>query len=396
MNGIFVRNVGRLAIATVILTMAAPASAQLFGRFGRFGRQNCNDCQQTAALPPTYAMAAAPAYASMAPQAVCGPAINCAPQTAMLQTAAINPCPCMQQVQQTVYQQVPVTEYKAVQKTVQVPKHRTEYVDQKVTAYRQVMDTRTVQVPSTQYQQVTECQQMTVDRSRWQTVYQPRQQLSVCEVDSRPGFQGWWGRTAYQMRSAFTPKYTRHRVYQPNVVAYNVPTTRTVAVPTTRQVTYNVARMEPYETTQKVARTRVEYVDETVTAYEPVTTMKTVAVGTQTRMAYVPLGGGTTATAAAPTPADTTRSANSGTATDRDSSLFRQQSFERSKQIQKQPEPRRPLEARNVPPVANAQVKVASASNRRVPSVVTVSGWRSTRPRTGMDAAGPDLSVAAK
>ena len=43
----------------------------------------------------------------------------------------------------------------------------------------------------------------------------------------------------------------RRRV--PNIQTVAVPFNRTVAIPGTRQVTYNVAKMEPYETTQRVA-----------------------------------------------------------------------------------------------------------------------------------------------
>ncbi len=44
-----------------------------------------------------------------------------------------------------------------------------------------------------------------------------------------------------------TPSYIPRREFVPNVVAYNVPMQRMVAIPTTRQVAYNVARMEPYQ-----------------------------------------------------------------------------------------------------------------------------------------------------
>jgi hypothetical protein len=231
------------------------------------------------------------------------------------QPVAINPCAvcappvAMQPVQQTVYREVPVTKYKPVQRTVQKPVIRTVYEDRPVTAYKQVVETKTVDVPTTAYQTVTECRPCVRNNSRWQTTYQRVPKMSPCQYDPNPTLLGWMNRNAYSMRMAFTPNYTRQRQFVPNVVAYNVPVNRVVAVPTTRQMTYNVARMEPYQTTQKVAVLKTEYVDTTVTAYEPYTEMQTVAVGTTTTYAFVdPVTGGT-ATALNPI-ADPIRSAN--------------------------------------------------------------------------------------
>ncbi|MEZ6066978.1 MAG: hypothetical protein R3B90_15030 [Planctomycetaceae bacterium] len=180
---------------------------------------------------------------------------------------------------------------------------KTVFEERPVTAYRQVMETKTVSVPTTQYQQVTECQQRCVNNSRWQTVYQKVPKVTPCQYDPNPTFLGWMNRGVYRARSALTPNYYRTRQYVPNVVAYNVPVTRTVAIPTTRQVTYNVARMEPYQTTQKVAVNKVEMVDTQVVAWEPYTEMQTVAVGTTTTYAYAPIGGTTATAGLEPTPA---------------------------------------------------------------------------------------------
>ncbi len=248
-----------------------------------------------------YCPSCAPAVAPVMPAPVAMDVCNVCPQPVQVVS---NPCPCLQPVTQTVFREVPVTKYKTVQRTVKKPVIRTVYEDRPVTAYRQVVETKTAEVPSVAYQTVTECQMQTVDQSRWQTVYQPVPKVAPCQYDPNPTLLGWMNRSAYAIRSALTPNYIRHRQFVPNVTAVNVPVTRTVAVPTTRQVTYNVARMVPYETTQRVAVNKVEYVDETVTAYEPYTEMQTVAVGTTTQYAFVPFGG-TAVTAAVPDPIST-------------------------------------------------------------------------------------------
>src|SRR5690606_31807343 len=104
--------------------------------------------------------------------------------------------------------------------------------------------------------------------------------------DPRPGLAGALNRMSYSTRMAFTPNHIPRREFVPNVVAYNVPVTRTVAVPTTRTVTYNVAKLEPYVTTQRVARQIVETVDTKVTVRVPYTETRVVTVPT-TRYAYV-------------------------------------------------------------------------------------------------------------
>jgi hypothetical protein len=166
---------------------------------------------------------------------------------------------------------------------------------------------KTVEVQTVDYQTITECKPCTVNRSYWQTIRHPVIKGCACDYDRRPTLLGWLNRQSYELRMALTPNYINRREFVPNVMTYNVPVQRTVAVPSTREVTYNVAKLEPYTTTHKVARTITEFIEEEVTAYVPYTTTKTVAVGTRTRMAYVdPFGGGSgTATALNPTPDDT-------------------------------------------------------------------------------------------
>jgi hypothetical protein len=275
------QGVGRLLAVLTIPLVATTAQAQ----WGAF-RDPCLPCGPTASI-------ATPRYAA-APIAY-NPCVQ--------QVSVASACPCMQPVTETVYREVPVTEYKAVRKTVKKPVLRTVYEDQPITAYRQEMEQRVAEVPTVSYQTVQECQPVTINNSHWQTVYQPVPKVSPCQYDPRPGLAGWANRTSYNLRMAFTPNQIRTRQFVPNVQTVAVPFNRTVAIPGTRQVTYNVAKMVPYETTQRVARVITDYEDVEVTAYEPHTVTKTVAVGNQTRWAFVDPYGGGTATASQPTPA---------------------------------------------------------------------------------------------
>jgi hypothetical protein len=128
--------------------------------------------------------------------------------------------------------------------------------------------------------------------------------MAPCQYDPNPTLLGWMNRTGYSIRSAFTPNYIPRRQFVPNVMVQNIPVTRTVAVPTMQEVAYQVAKLVPYEDTERVAVTRIENVEEKITVQVPYTTTRTVAVGTQTRFAYAPIGGSTGTTSAAnPTPA---------------------------------------------------------------------------------------------
>jgi hypothetical protein len=312
-----------------------------------------------------------------------------------------NPCPCLQPVTETVYREVPVTKYRAVERTVQKPVIRTAYEEREVTAYRQVTETRTAEVPGVAYQQCTTCQQVTQNRSYWRTNWQPTVKMSPCQYDPSPTFMGAMNRMSYSMRMAMTPNYIPRREYVPNIVAYNVPVTQTVAVPTTRTVTYNVAKLEPYTTTQRVAVQKVEYVDATVTAYEPYTEMRTVAVGTQTRYAFVDPTG--TATAARPTPAtaegetirkrtaDAEDDDNRSSASDGD---FKPLSYPRQKE-ERSSEPNR-LETNSQPQKVGTEF--AETASTSVPTAVRVAaGWRPSRTQqqAAPSSSGPVLSVVA-
>lgn len=311
------------------------------------------------------------------------------------------PAAVVQPVTETVYREVPVTRYRTVQRTVQKPVVRTAYEDREVTAYRQVVDTRVAEVPTVNYQNVTECRQVMQNRSYWQTAWQPVQKVHPLQYDPSPTLAGAMNRFGYSMRMAFTPNYVPQHQFVPNVVAYNVPVTRTVAVPGTRQVTYNVARMEPYKTTQRVAVQKVEYVEDTVTAYEPYTAMQTVAVGTTTRYAFVDPAAGGTRTTMQPTPdngdtvqprsadrenAETPRSSNT------ENGVFSPLSY---------PQPQRAKEPTLDPSYLDtragsndAAAQVATVSPSSAPTAVRAAGWRPSRHAAPAEE-GPELSIAA-
>jgi hypothetical protein len=230
---------------------------------------------------------------------------------------AMNPCcnpqPCIRAIPQTVYNDVPVTQYRPVQKTAQCPVQRVKYVDQPITVMKQVIEPKTCDVQSVSYQTVSECKQVCVNRGYWQTTMQPVPKLAPCQYDQRPTLLGELNRLSYYTRMAFTPDFIPRRDYIPQVQMVNVQQNRVVAVPTTRQVTYNVAKLVPVQETQKVAMLETVMEDRTYTAMEAFTTTQRMAVGTTYQYAMVdPVTGaqtalvpnGTTATAAAPTPAD--------------------------------------------------------------------------------------------
>ena len=292
------RAIALIALAAVC-SLPAPASAQWFG----FGRNRCRPCEAPA---PAYRAAYQSAYQT-AYAGDCGCNVAAAP--VVQQTACVTPvvqqtaCVAVQPVQQTVYQQVPVTKYRKVAKTERRPVYKTAYEEREVTVMQQQYEQRTAEVPYTTYQSVTEFRPQTIDRSHWQTVYRPNQKISSCRADCRPGFAGWWGRTRNDIRNAFTPDRVATRQFVPDVRQAMVPVTRQVPITASRTVTYNVAKMVPVKTKQRVAVLKQEFEDVPVTAYEPYTTTETVAVGTRMQMAYI--GGGATATAASPTPART-------------------------------------------------------------------------------------------
>ena len=198
---------------------------------------------------------------------------------------------CMQRVPitQQVMQKVAVTEYQQVKHKVRRPVTDVEYIEQPVTTYRPVVETRTRDIPVTTYQNVTECQTVTKNCGYWQTNWYRNHKVTPCEYDPSPTPLGWLNRTAYRMRSAFTPNMIARRQYVPQTVAQQVPVTRRVATQTIQKQQYQVTRYEPVQSTRKVAVNRVRWVEEEVVAMKPVTVMKNVPV-TRTAWTWAPVG----------------------------------------------------------------------------------------------------------
>ena len=303
-------------------------------------------------------------------------------------------------VTQTCYRTVPVTEYRQVRKTVKRPVIETKYVEQPVTEYRQVVEPKTVDVRSVQYQDVTECQTRQCNTGYWATRYKCVPRVTPCEYDNRPDLLGFLNRTGYSLRMALTPTTIASREYVPQTATQTIPVTRRVAIPTTRKVTYNVTRLVPYTSTRKVAVNTVRYVDEEVVALQPVTVMKTVAVGTQVAYSYAPYITGGTQTALRPSPdpissSDADKTSPKRTAEAR-GKFDSEDVFEPVEPKQPDPTPHKRVPAKKSSlsdPVPHSSAKPAhfdqqrvelnsSPTSRPLPSVVRVSGWRARRSPT--------------
>jgi hypothetical protein len=228
------------------------------------------------------------------------------------QWISANPCnACAVPVARPCYRTVPVTEYRQVKQIVQRPVCETKYVDQTVTAYRPVTEQRTVDVPTVSYENVNECRTVFKNCGYWQTRMECRHLPSPCQYDPRPDLFGWLNRTAYSIRATFTPRVAFHRDYVPQVVAQQVPYTRTIAHHGTRRVTYNVTRMVAYTTTRKVAVNSVRYVAQEVVHTQPVTVWRTVPIGTTIAYAIPSYNAPQTALQPTPDPVSARRTATS-------------------------------------------------------------------------------------
>lgn len=351
-----------LTLLATTCGLASSAEAQLFPWMN-----SCNPCGTPAVMPAQ--MVAAPV---------------------MMQTASVD-CPCLKPVTETVYQDVARVEYQPVQRVQKVAKVVTVMEDRPVTTYQTVNESRTVEVPTTIAQQVTEMQTVTCNQSYWQTHWQPVPKYSPCAYDSRPGLLGELNRMGYAMRNTFTPNYVARREFVPNVTAQQVPVTRTVHIPTTRQVTYNVAKAVPVTTTQKVPVQRMVYEDQTVTAYEPITTTQRVAVGTRTRMVYA----GDLSTSASsnftpvPTAANPNATSTPPTAENKGSTRFNSAPSDempiRYPTYNKGNEPT-PIE--NSGPITSTEA---------APTIKLTSGWKTSRQAIAqMEKDAPALSVVQK
>jgi hypothetical protein len=295
-----------------------------------------------------------------------------------------------QPVVETVMRQVPVTEYRQVRQTVRKPVVQTSYIDEPVTEYRQVVEQKTVAVPTVSYQDVIECQTVQRNCGNWVTKWHTNPKIDPCQYDNRPGLAGEMSRLGFAVRQAFTPTHYATREYQEQTIAYQVPTTRRVAVQGTRQVTYNVARMVPTQTTRKVAVNTVKYVDEDVIVMQPVTVVKSVPT-TQTTYRLVPVGSAlavapsTSRTALAPTPdpvssgngssksASGSSDSSRGRTSDSSSGApVKKTSFERNASDSEFDDS--PQATREEAPQTSVRFVAAKA-----PSAARVAGWRPTR-----------------
>lgn len=381
MLGIRTRAITGIALLAAACGLNAPAQAQFFNS----GCSSCGTAPAPAMAPVwnNYAACAPPVY-----QSACAP---------ICQTVAVNPCPTMRPVTETVYNEVDVVQYRPVKKTVKVAKVETVMEDREVIGYRTVNEVQTRDVVSYVNQTVNECRQVTQNRSYWRTVWQPNPKMSPCQYDQRPGLVGELNRLGYAFRNSITPNAYARREYVPNVVAYNVPVQRTVQVPTTQQVSHTVSRVVPYKTVQKVPVQKTVYVDQVITAQEPYTVKKTVAVGTRTRMVAINDFGGTSATASAePTPAATANGNDGTKAAGGQMGTIKTNSFDNRQEVpvqspvyRRSPEPTPAVE-----PVAEPQRGPVASQPTATPSIAHVVTWKATR-RSGTPAqeqlTGPEL-----
>lgn len=297
-----------------VLTFCGSASAQWFPGSG--GNCGCSSAPTLMGPPPIiHQSAAAFGAAPMMPVSYaandmvqCGPPVACHIEQPMqvVHVQAVAPVAqvvAVQQLQpvvQHVMQHVQVTEMQPVKRTVQKPVVTTEYVDQLVTEMRPVSELKTVNVPTVDYQTVTEYRTVKRDVGYWATKNVATARVNPWQYDNRPNVAGAMNRASYNMRNAFTPQYQQVRQYMPQTMTCQVPYCKKVAVPGMKQVTYNVSRMQPTQTTRKVAVNKVSYQTAEVTVMAPVQVVKTVHVGS--RVSYAPAG--TTATALGITPAN--------------------------------------------------------------------------------------------
>ncbi len=359
-------------------------------------------------------LAAIPSTAGIAQAQLFGrnPCNTCAPAPVQ-QVAAYNPCSVCNQ-QQVVYRTVPVTQYRQVTQTVRKPVVETAYEDRQVTEYRTVYETKTAQIPTVSYQNVTEYRTVTRDMGRWVSYRQPVQKVSACQYDSTPGFLGALNRTRHSIRTAFMPNSITRRQYCPNVVSAQVPYTRQVAIRGTQTVNYQVARLEPYTTTKRVAVRRIRYEDQQVVAMVPTTIHRTVPIGTQTAFGFVPFqAGGTTVTAQAPVPdPNFTKSAKAPTEVPKRTA--EKPETRKKEKTSKKPGNFNPFgmrengnpESEQIQPASYEQTvnftpSPASSAKPTVPSMIRTNGWRARTTLSensslisGPAPTGPSLHVA--
>ena len=289
-----------LLAGLTVLNSCGTASAQWFPGFG--GGRNCGCSAPSYMGTPPIMRQSASAFGA-APMSTAayayndgfqsGPPMACQIEqpvqvvhVPVVQTVAVQQ---LQPVIHPVMQQVAVTEFHPVKQTVSKPVVRTEYVDQTVTEMRPVTEQKTVNVQTVDYQNVTEVKQVQKQTGYWVTKNCPTGKVPSWQYDNRPNFAGAMNRASYEMRNAFTPMYKQTREFIPQTMTCSVPYTKQVAVPGMKQVTYNVTRLEPTQTTRKVAVNKVYYEPTEITVMKPVQVVKTMQTGT--RVSYAPIGG---------------------------------------------------------------------------------------------------------
>ena len=321
---------GLAAAALAALAPAAPAQFYGGGYGGGYGGDSCG-CSTASAAPAyttSYSTASAGYYGGSSYSTVSGctpvyetayaapvyqtAAVECTP----VQTVAVCEPPRMVAVPRKVTARVPETKYVSVTETVKQPRTVTRYEEREFTEMVPQTETRTAMTQQVNYRPVSNTRQVIQDKGYWQTRRIANRRVSPCEYDPRPGFRGSMRRFGYNLRSAFTPRYTTQRQYVPQKMACNVTTTSQVAEVTNVPRSYQVTTMVPTIKKRQVAVQEVVWEDRQVTAMKPVTEYKEVS---RTVYNYLPStdpvavaylsGRGTTTTALAPTPEDRFRSA---------------------------------------------------------------------------------------
>ncbi len=396
-----------------VLALSSSASAQWFP-FGGGNSCNCGPRPTLLGTAPIMQSASYSSFGAAYPvhqtaygtsDVSCGQPINCTiTQPVQVQSMAVRVQP-MQQVIHPVYDTVHVTEMQPTKIKVQRPVSETKWVDQAVTEMRPVVQQRTVNVPTVDHQTITEYKQVQKQVGYYATKTESTGKVASCQYDNRPGVVGWMNRTGYDIRNAFVPNTKVSRTFVPQTMTCTVPCKRTVAVPGMKQVTYNVTSMVAQQTTRKVAVNTVRYEEVEITAMKPVTTARTMQVGT--RVSYAPIGttpgGGVTAsgpansgpTALSPTPDPTTSSARRPT-TDRtangaaepiDPNSFNTQPTGPNRRTSYQPLPVRDSDRGEV-----TDTVIPSRPALKTPSVVRVSQWVART--SGPSSPTPDKSTA--
>lgn len=292
----------------------------------------------------------------------------------------------LQAVHQPIMQTVQAVEYRPVKQTVTKPVVTTEYVDQAVTVMTPVNELKTVNVSTVDYQTVTEYKTVKKNVGYWATQNVPTNRVNAFQYDNRPNVLGAMNRASYNMRNAFTPPMQQVRTYVPQTMTCTVPCKKTVAVPGMKAVTYNVTRMQPTQTTRKVAVNKVTYQTAEVTVMAPHQVTKTVHVGTkvsyahpsQIGTAFAPGVNGGTALAPTPDPNNQKASAkqNKPTQTATPNGNLDSDAFGKGASLEIED----PTGVRLTETSAPTSTFTASAKPVSAPTVVRVSQWVARTP----------------